>query len=165
MCVHSRLSVEVTCEVTRQLRALLGRALRDQANVPWVVCWRTICDDEAARLFSVHFFAALSRAGALEEEPYRSAFYQAKSALASGQKLEGTLADGQTAAQVPKYVFSDPAGHLQSPNGARGDLRLPDSQEVAAHEVRGPSAAPTSPPRAIRAGVPVLLCPNEKEEY
>ena len=59
----------------------LGRALCEQANVPWVVCWRTTCDDEAARLFSGHFFEALVRVGALEEEPYVSAFYEAKSAI------------------------------------------------------------------------------------
>ena len=40
----------------------LGRAVHDKAGVPWV-CWRTACNDEAARFFSIKFFQALNRAG------------------------------------------------------------------------------------------------------
>ena len=146
----------------------LGRALCEQANVPWVVCWRTKCDDEAARLFSVHFFEALGRAGALEEEPYRFAFYEAKSAVESGQKLAGTLANGRTPAQVPKFVFRPierrPPQPLASPTG-RGNMgELPESLDDD-DESGEPAAQPTQTARpsghastlAIEAGVPVLL--------
>ena len=149
----------------------LGRALREQAKVPWVVCWRTKCNDEAARLFSVHFFEALSLAGALETEPYPSAFYQAKSALITKHTRAGTSADG-TAAQVPKFVFRSIQGPLPT-SAERGTLEaLPDSLEDG--EPGEPAAQATqrngqvhesypiceSTSSAIEVGVPLLLCPN-----
>ena len=143
----------------------LGRALREQAKVPWIVCWRTKCDDEAARLFSVHFFEALSRAGALETEPYPSAFYEAKSALITKHTRAGTSADG-TAAQVPKFVFRAIQGRLPT-SAERGNLaELPDSLEdeepgESAHQAAqqaGQVRESTSSAREV--GVPLLLCPN-----
>ena len=149
----------------------LGRAIREDAKVPWVVCWRTKCNDEAARLFSVHFFEALSLAGALETEPYPSAFYQAKSALITKHTRAGTSADG-TAAQVPKFVFRSIQGPLPT-SAERGTLEaLPDSLEDG--EPGEPAAQATqrngqvhesypiceSTSSAIEVGVPLLLCPN-----
>ena len=142
----------------------LGRTLCEQAKVPWVVCWRTKCNDEAARLFSIHFFEALRRAGALEAEPYPSAFYQAKSALITKHTRAGRSADG-TAAQVPKFVFKRIECRLPAPS--RGTLELPDSLE--GDEPDEPTTEPVqrvgrsdvgSTSSAIEVGVPLLLCPN-----
>ena len=145
----------------------LGHALHEQAKVPWVVCWRTKCNDEAARLFSLHFFEALRRAGALEAEPYPSAFYQAKSALITKHTRVGISADG-AAAQVPKFVFRRIEGRLPTPSRVRGTLEgLPDSlegdepDEPAAQPVQladRPAGGPAS--CAIEVGEPLLLCPN-----
>ena len=144
----------------------LGRALREQAKVPWVVCWRTKCNDEAARLFSIHFFEALRQAAASEAEPYPSAFYQAKSALITKHTRAGLSADG-TAAQVPKFVFKRIECRLPAPSRARGNLELPDTLEGDAPDE--PAAQPVqlvtrpawaSASSAIEVGVPLLLCPN-----
>ena len=140
----------------------LGRALCQQANVPWVVCWRTKCNDETARLFSVYFFEALGRVGALEEEPYRSAFHEAKGALMTCHMRAGILADCSTAAQVPKFQFSDPRRH--APSATRGDLATLTDDDGDDGESGEPAPGPGSPTppasSAIPAGVPVLLCTN-----
>lgn len=137
----------------------LGRAVREQAGVPWVVCWRTACNDEAARFFSVKFFQVLNRA------TYRDAFEQAKSALQLHTR-PGRLANG-VSAQVPKFVLHDPSA------------RLPPSRDfdMTAFQVDGdddahagaldagvvepdapPPARPTeATPAPIAAGLPLLL--------
>ena len=149
----------------------LGHALREQAKVPWVVCWRTKCHDEAARLFSVYFFEALGRASVFEAEPYPSAFYQAKSALITKHTRAGASAGGTTA-QVPLFVFRSIQARLPTPSDMRGDLvldALPDSpssstwtedgQEPAA-QAEQPVDRMSATSFAIEVGVPLLLCPN-----
>ena len=146
----------------------LGRALV-QANVPWVVCWRTNCHDEAARLFSFYFFEALGRVGALEEEPYLSAFHEAKGALMTRHMRAGILADRRTEAQVPKFTFRDPRRPTAS--AARGGMQTLDDDDDDDEPMtpqtprsaggRRPSGrAPAPASLAIPAGVPLLLWAN-----
>lgn len=132
----------------------LGRAVHDQTGVPWVVCWRTACDDEAARLFSVKFFQALSRSGC----SYRDAYLQAKSAIELHTQ-PGRLANGSPAG-VPKFVFKDPRGHMPTPLPHR-DMALMDD-DGDEHAAAGITSSPASAlPQATSprpAGIPLLLC-------
>ena len=135
----------------------LGRAVHQQAGVPWVVCWRTPCNDEAARFFSVKFFQALNRA------TYRDAFEQAKSAVQLHTR-PGRLASG-VSAHVPKFVLRDPSGRLP-PNrdidttafdvsDSDAQAGAPDADDAKATPPHGRPTEAT--PAPIAAGVPLLL--------
>tara|TARA_B110001452_G_C15232374_1_gene426822 strand:- start:305 stop:2887 length:2583 start_codon:yes stop_codon:yes gene_type:complete len=142
----------------------LGRAVCQQSGVPWVVCWRTPCDDEAARLFSVKFFQALNRRAG-----YRDAFQQAKSAVQLHTR-PGRLASGAFA-NVPKFVLLDPTKCTPS---ERRDLALvesdgSDDEQADAPALTAGAAAPPPPPPGkatpapLLAGVPLLLCKDGED--
>tara|TARA_B110001452_G_C15225718_1_gene424817 strand:+ start:320 stop:2293 length:1974 start_codon:yes stop_codon:yes gene_type:complete len=134
----------------------LGHAVHEQAGVPWVVCWRTPCNDEAARFFSVKFFQALNRA------TYRDAFEQAKSALQLHTR-PGRLANG-VSAQVPKFVLRDPSARMPPTRDFDTTaFHAGEEDEQAGAPAAGvpdapPLARPTqATPAPIAAGLPLLL--------
>ena len=130
---------------------VLGRAVHEDAGVPWVVCWRTPCNDEAARLFSVKFFQALGRAG------YRDAFRQAKSAVEL-YTHPGRLANG-VPANVPKFFFRDPAGRLPAPPRHRDidTAALDVSDGIVNSNAPNEHTMAVATPAPIAAGLPLLL--------
>jgi hypothetical protein len=68
------------------------------------VCWETICNDEAARIFSTAFYKHLQEHG----RGYAQAFDHAKHAVLTA--TEGR-SDGIS---TPKYAFVDPAVHFEN---------------------------------------------------
>jgi hypothetical protein len=53
--------------------------LKNKYNVPWVVAWTTVVDDEAAHTFAEAFYTALTARG--KKRNYQNAYDRAKSAL------------------------------------------------------------------------------------
>jgi hypothetical protein len=125
--------------------------VQHEAGVPWVVCWSTACDDEAAREFSVHFFKYLSRQGS-EAMKYRDAF-RAATIHVKGITHLGKLDDG-TEAEVPKFVFRDPASQAQA--ATRRDV---DRAPMAGSQQQ---EATTHMHERISAGIGLLLCPRQE---
>ena len=71
----------------------LGVAIHE-AGVPAVVCWSTVVEDTAARVFSVNFFLALTsggEAGESREARFRRAFDSAKRAVQMERAINGDL--------------------------------------------------------------------------
>ena len=115
--------------------------------MPWVVCWSTACDDEAAREFSVRFFYELSRQGS-KVLRYRNAFRAATSYVRSITR-HGKLDNG-IPSEVPKFVFRDPVCQATKP------CRDVDLAPMAASQQQ--EVANSNEP--ISAGVGMLLCPR-----
>ena len=94
----------------------LGRAVH-AAGVPVVVCWSTMAENSAARIFASTFFRTYMRG-----KSYRHAFDEAKRAVRTttrrGRRLEGTgAAQVAVESEVPKYAFVDPADTERVANG------------------------------------------------
>ena len=88
----------------------IGRALVAQGAVPYVVCWQTLCEDKAARLFARAFFHACALG-----LDYVAAFDKAQLAVSS-ITIRGR--DGNQTAQ-PMYELRDPLTQTNDPNAAR----------------------------------------------
>ena len=80
----------------------VGTLLRDIAGVPFVVCWRTLVDDEAASIFAGHFWSAVAR-GASPRDAFEQAAWKLTLPAKAGQT------DAGLATQVAKYELRDPA--------------------------------------------------------
>ena len=136
---------------------VLGRAVHEQACVPWVVCCRTVCNDEAACLFSKAFFRALGR----PDVYYLDAFKEAKTAV-EVETCPRRRRNGEEV-QVQKFTFQDPDGHFSAPTRNLGDDTMIDETEGESHDAASPTAtqAALTP---IRAGLPLLLCDDNGDE-
>ena len=142
----------------------LGRAVH-QAGVPWVVCWSTPCDDEAARLLSVTFFQILA---ASADCSYEDAFRQATSNVKLLTR-PCMLANG-TRVELPKFAFRDPRDAIRPAAGQQATRRDMDRapMEIAAtggeeqqEQVVVQEATAGLADGQISAGLPLLLCPRE----
>ena len=94
----------------------LGRAVH-AAGVPVVVCWSTMAENSAARIFASTFFRTYMRG-----KSYRQAFDEAKRAVRTttrrGRRLEGSGASQVAVeSEVPKYAFVDPEDAERVANG------------------------------------------------
>lgn len=145
----------------------LGRAVH-QAGVPWVVCWSTPCDDEAARLLSVTFFQILA---ASADCSYEDAFRQATSNV----KLltRPCMLSNGTRVELPKFAFRDPRDTIRPAAGQQATRRDMDRgpMEIAAtggeeqqEQVVVQEATAGLADGPISAGLPLLLCPREEIE-
>ena len=82
----------------------LGHALL-QLGVPVIICWRTRCESDAARIFSTAFFRQLARS---DLEDHRAAFTAAQHAVLAITRPVGPLLSDGTRIHVPTYTLRDP---------------------------------------------------------
>ena len=93
-------------------------------GVPNVVCWKTLADDEASKLFATNFWRQLFDAGRVAEDAselrqaVRTAFERGKQGILTVTVPGGHL-DGGLSASVPKFTLTDPEDRSQHQGPAR----------------------------------------------
>jgi hypothetical protein len=91
----------------------LGKAVHE-AGIPHVVCWKTKCDDRAARIFSNAFYTYL-HAHSSTGEMYAQAFEEAKIAVRTHTSVRPADGDGWT---KQTFELTDPAARERTASGA-----------------------------------------------
>ena len=109
-----------------------GRALH-ASGIPFVLCWKTLAADNAARVAITAFFEVASTGSS-----YEAAFDAARQALVF-ETCARTGPPAQVASQVPKFCIADPENNIPA---AR------------------PHPIPDCTPRPIATGLWLLLTPT-----